>query len=155
MDYAEDITVGETRRFGKHSVSEAELVDFAREWDPQSFHIDRAAAESGVYGGLIASGIHTLAIGQRLAVDAVYAQWHVIAGRRLVEVRFLRPVRVGDTLSGTNTVREVAVDDKGRAQVANDVVLVNQADKPVLSMTVEVLVRARPGADTARGPRLS
>lgn len=79
--YADDLQPGQRHELGIHTVSESELVDFASQWDPQAFHVDRAAAESGAFGGLIASGIHSLAIAQRLAVSSVLTSWSVIAGR--------------------------------------------------------------------------
>ncbi len=71
--YAEDLGIGQRFDLGSHTVTEAELVDFATHWDPQWFHIDRAAAQDGQFGGLIASGIHTLAILQHH--DAVHIRY--------------------------------------------------------------------------------
>ena len=81
-------------------------------WDPQDFHIDRAAAADGHFGEVIASGVHTLAIFQRLAVDAVYRDWAVIGGRRLSDIEFLGPVRPGTTLIGTLRIEKNAADSR-------------------------------------------
>lgn len=63
--WADDLEAGQVYRFGTHHVTEEELLDFARTWDPQDFHTDKAAAEAGAYGGLIASGLHTMSIYQK------------------------------------------------------------------------------------------
>ncbi len=60
--YGEDLAVGTVYQLGTHTVSEAEQLDFAAQWDPQDFHTDADAAAAGPFGGLIASGIHTLSI---------------------------------------------------------------------------------------------
>ena len=98
--YGEDLVVGTVYQLGTHTVTEAELVEFASQWDPQDFHIDTDVAASGQFGGLIASGIHTMSIYQRLSVLSVFNHWSVIAGRSLREVRFTRPVRPGAELTG-------------------------------------------------------
>ena len=130
-------------QLGVHTVGEGELVDFARSWDPQWFHTDRDAAESGPFGSLIASGIHTLAVAQRLTVDAAYGRWAVIAGRRLREVRFLSPVLPGTTLTGTYVIDAVTLDDRGRGLVVATFTLVDEAGAAVLDGTVESYVRRR------------
>ncbi|MXP23382.1 dehydratase [Gordonia sp. HNM0687] len=141
--FADDIEPGRRYQFEALTISETELLDFATQWDPQSFHIDSDVAESGAFGGLIASGIHTLAVFQRLAVRAVFDHWQVIAGRRLLDVAFLRPVRPGDTLTGSMTVHTIVFDKPGRALVTVGGVLVDRDDREVLTTTMEVFVRAR------------
>ncbi|WP_138998091.1 MaoC/PaaZ C-terminal domain-containing protein [Rhodococcus zopfii] len=141
--YAEDRVVGARIGLGTHTVGEDELVDFARSWDPQWFHTDRDAAESGPFGGLIASGIHTLAVAQRLTVEASYARCAVIAGRQLRQVRFLGPVLPGTVLTGTDVIDDVTIDDRGRGLVTATVTLVDDEGKAVLDGTVESYVRCR------------
>ncbi|MCT7293963.1 MaoC/PaaZ C-terminal domain-containing protein (plasmid) [Rhodococcus pyridinivorans] len=141
--YGQNIEAGRWYRLGTHPITEQELIEFATAWDPQGFHIDKAVAEDGTYGGLIASGLHTLAVYQRLAVSSVFADWSVIAGRTLREVRFLRPVRPGDTLSGTLTVKEVVDGDHNRTLVTTWAELTNQHRKPVLNATVDAYVHTR------------
>lgn len=142
--YGEDIEVGRRYRLGSYTITERELVDFAGLWDPQGFHVDKDVADAGAYEGLIASGLHTLAVYQRLAVLDVFSGWSVIAGRRLREVRFLRPVRPGDTLTGTVLIQDVAFDDRDRALVTTAAELTDAHARPVLSVDVEAYVRARP-----------
>lgn len=99
--YAEDFTPGQILELGDHTVSKAELVDFATRWDAQWFHIDEEAADQGHFRGLIASGVHTIAIAQRLLTQTVLNQWAVIAGLGFDRVRFPVPVRPGNVLTGT------------------------------------------------------
>jgi len=143
--WADDLAVGQVFEFGTHHVTEEELLDFARQWDPQDFHVDKAAAEKGVYGGLIASGLHTMSIYQRLAVTGVLVKWRVIAGKRLGDVVFLRPVRPGDTLTGSTVIDAIDFDDRNRALVTSSAELRNTDGKPVMRTVVEAYVHARPG----------
>lgn len=73
MRYCEDFTVGDSFELGSYTVSEQGILDFAREFDPQPFHIDPEAARKSIYGGPIASGWHTTAIFMRLFVVASWA----------------------------------------------------------------------------------
>ena len=98
--YGRDLHAGTSYPLGDHTVTHEEIVAFARQWDPQSFHVDDEAAATGAYGGIIASGIHTMAVFQRLAVLGVYGRWQVIARRRLKTVELRRPVRPRDRLTG-------------------------------------------------------
>ncbi|GAB99185.1 hypothetical protein GONAM_07_01060 [Gordonia namibiensis NBRC 108229] len=141
--WADDLEVGQVFGFGTHHVTEDELLDFARAWDPQDFHTDKAAAEAGAYGGLIASGLHTMSIYQKLAVTGVLYRWKVIAGKRLADVVFLRPVRPGDVLTGSMTINSVEFDNRDRALVTSTSELVNEAGKPVMRTVVEAYVHAR------------
>lgn len=143
---AEDMPVGQQIDCGSYEVTEDEIVDFASVWDPQYFHTDRAAAEHSDFGGLIASGLHTASIFQRLAAATVYQRFDVVAGREIHNMRFLRPVRPGDVLRCTIVVRAVEPDGAGRCRVTILGTLHNQHDRPVLELLVESLVRsgARP-----------
>lgn len=140
---AEELPIGRHLDCGTHEVTEQEMVEFASQWDPQYFHVDPARAPTSDFGGLIASGLHTLSIYQKLAVTAVYQRYDVIAGRALEPVRFVRPVRAGDVLSCSVVVRSVAPDAPGRCSVAIEGVLRNQHGKPVLEVQVDCLIRSR------------
>lgn len=141
--YAEDLTVGEVIELGSHTVGEAELLDFAAAWDPQDFHVDEAVAADGYFGGLIASGVHTMAVYQRLSVLGAYRHWSVIGGRGLRDVRFLRPVRPGDTLTGTMTIDAVELDDRGRGLVTTTGDLLDADGRAVFSLLTEAYLRRR------------
>jgi acyl dehydratase len=140
---AEDMPVGEELECGSYAVTEQEIVAFASHWDPQYFHVDRDAAEHSDFGGLIASGLHTAAIFQRLAATAVYQRYDVVAGKQIHGMRFLRPVRAGDVLSCSVLVRSVEPDGRGRCLVRMAGRLRNQDGLPVLELEVDSLVRSR------------
>ncbi len=144
--YADDLVVGTTYRLGSYTVGVGDLLDFARQWDPQIFHIDEEAARQGHFHGLITSGIHTLAIYQRLAVQHVFGTWEVIAGRGFRSVEFPRPVRPGDTLTGTLRLDEICPSGRGRAFVVTSTTLVNDDGKRVLSVVLDAYMRTRPTA---------
>lgn len=140
---AEQIPVGVERQIGSHTVTEDEVLTFGRAWDPQYFHVDATAAAESDFGGLIASGIHTLAIFQRLSVETVLSGFDIVAGKQLRSVRFLRPVRPGDTLTGSMRVEEMSQPQNGRAVGVSSGTLVNQHGKQVLDVTVDFVARAQ------------
>lgn len=142
--HGEDLEIGRVYRLGSHTFTESDIVDFATAWDPLGIHVDSIAADDGAYGGLIASGLHTLAVYQRLAVTSVLTGWNVIAGRCMRDVRFLRPVRPGNTLSGTLVIDDIVFDDRDRTLVTTAAELVNERGERVMTAEVEALVRARP-----------
>lgn len=143
--HADDLAPGQVMQLGCHTVSETEIVDFATQWDPQFFHVDptRAAAQSK-FGGLIASGLHTLSVYQRLWVGSRTQAWCVIAGATMSGVAFLRPVRPGDVLTGRTVVANVRLEpanQRGLVEFAG--MLTNQHDKRVLDLSVSVYLEAR------------
>lgn len=100
----EDFAEGSVWELGSWTVTEEEIVAFARDWDPQPFHVDREAAVDGPFGGLVASGWHTGSIWMRLYADAVLSRAAGMGGGGLEEIRWLVPTRPGDVLTGTLTV---------------------------------------------------
>jgi acyl dehydratase len=94
----DDFAVGDKFATGEVTVSEDMIVDFAQSYDPQPFHIDAAAAKASIYGGLIASGFQTLALGFRLVWDTGVLAGSSMGSPGFDELRWLRPVRVGDCL---------------------------------------------------------
>jgi acyl dehydratase len=137
---AEQLDVGRPIDLGTYRVDRSEIIDFANRWDPQPFHLDEAAAKAGAFGDVIASGMHTLAIFHRLAVEGAYLHWDVVAGRRLREVELMVPVRAGDVLHGHLTIGAVEDRDPGRSLVTVRGGL-DVAGVPVLSLMVELYVR--------------
>lgn len=105
-----DFFAGQVIEAGPHTVTEEELVGFARQWDPQWFHTDAQAAAEGVFGGLIASGWHTCAIAMRLVVQAALEGSESFASPGLQYVRWPHPVRPGDMLRLRAEVVEVLQD---------------------------------------------
>jgi acyl dehydratase len=95
----EDFKVGEVIEMGRHTFTEAEIIAFARQFDPQPFHTDPAAARHSIYGGLIASGWQTCAIGMRLMCETYINRAVSMGSPGVDNVRWLKPVRPGDTLT--------------------------------------------------------
>lgn len=143
---AEELPVGREIACGTHLVTQEEIVDYATRWDPQYFHVDPDAAAHSDYGGLIASGVHTTAVFQRLTVEGLYSRYDVVAGRVIRECRFLRPVRPGDELSASVVVASVEPAGPGRCEAVIDGTLRNQRGAAVLELVVHTLVRSRVGA---------
>jgi len=107
MKYWEDIKVGDTATLGSHTVTEEEILLFARKYDPQPFHIDREAAKRSIFGGLIASGWHSCAIMMRLSVDHMKNEQLAGVGSPGIDsCRFVKPVRPGDTVTVRTEITE-------------------------------------------------
>ena len=107
MKYWEDFEVGEVIELGSCAITEAEVLAFARRYDPQPFHVDPEAARRSIFGGLIASGWHTCALLMRLSVDAARRDGAAATGSPgLDSCRWLKPVRPGDVLTGRTEVLE-------------------------------------------------
>jgi acyl dehydratase len=96
--YFEDFAEGATLELGEFSLTADEIVEFARKYDPQPMHTDLEAARLSVYGGLIASGWHTVASYMRLVVDNVLRGTESIGSPGVENLRWLKPVRPGDRL---------------------------------------------------------
>lgn len=94
-----DFHVGQVIEAGPRRVEEEEILRFAEAYDPQWFHVDREKARRGPYGGLIASGWHTCSIAMRLSVDAVLAGSDTVGSPGVAYIKWLNPVRPGDSLT--------------------------------------------------------
>lgn len=144
--YFEDMAVGATVDLGKRSVSEEEILRFAREFDPQPFHIDPEAAGKSIFGGIIASGWHTCSITMRLLVDGLLSHSSSLGSPGIEQIRWVKPVRPGDTLHAVLTVQEVrqsqSKPDRGTARIHIDVT--NQADELVMWMESFGMFARRP-----------
>jgi acyl dehydratase len=104
--YFEDFAAGDTLDLGTFGFTEDEIIAFARQFDPQPMHMDRQAAEQSMYGGLIASGWHTVAGFMRLLVDGVMRDSSSLGSPGIDRLRWLKPVRPGETLRARFTVLE-------------------------------------------------
>jgi len=146
--FFEDFEPGQVYELGSRSVTEADIVAFASEWDPQPFHIDPEAATKSVFGGLIASGWHTGALWMRLYVDSLLGGSASQGSPGLEELRWLAPVRPGDTLHGSLTVLETRPSerrpDRGTVRIRGE--MVNQEGVIVLSMVSRGHFSRRDGA---------
>lgn len=97
--YFDDFVVGRTLEMGTYTVTEEEILTFARQYDPQPFHIDAEAAKHSIYGGIISSGWMTCSIMMRLLVDNMTSKAASMGSPGVDEIRWLKPVYAGDTLS--------------------------------------------------------
>jgi len=104
--YWEDFKVGDTASIGERVVDKDEVIAFATAYDPQPFHIDEAAAEQSMFEGLIASGWHTVAMTMRMMCDSYLNRSASLGSPGVDNVRWLKPVRPGDTISGRRVVLE-------------------------------------------------
>lgn len=134
--YFEDFAVGEVIEFGSVEVTEEAIIEFARQFDPQPFHIDPEAAVETPFGGLIASGWHTCALYMRLMCDGMLNDSSSQGASGMEELRWLNPVRPGDTLTGNYTVLAVrrSSTKPHRGTVTFQSEMLNQDDEVVLRM---------------------
>lgn len=102
----EDMAVGQVRDLGTISPSREEIIAFASQFDPQPFHLDDAAGEASVFGGLCASGWHTCAMAMRLMVTNFLSQTSSLGSPGLENIRWTKPVYPGDTLRLQSSVLE-------------------------------------------------
>ena len=132
----EDFESGQVYELGSRTVTESEIVEFGREWDPQPFHTDPQVAKESVFGGLIASGWQTGAMWMRMYVDTMLGS-AARGSPGIEELRWLAPVRPGDTLSGRLTVLEArpSATNPSRGTVRIRGEMVNQDGVTVMSMT--------------------
>jgi acyl dehydratase len=146
MLYAEDLTPGRTFEFGSRTLSKQDIIDFARQWDPLPIHVDSEHAKAGPFGEVIASGLHTLAVYQRMMVDAFGYDVAHKAGRQLV-LNFRRPVRPGTTLRGRCHIVEVTLrPERLDASMRMHAHVLDQNDNVVLEVDMEGIVLMRPTA---------
>ncbi|MEO0682355.1 MAG: MaoC family dehydratase [Pseudomonadota bacterium] len=144
----EDFAPGQVFRTESATVTEGMILDFAQRWDPQSFHMDVGAAAESQFGGLISSGFQTLLIAFRL--------WHALrvgnpssqGSPGMEEVRWLAPVRPGDSIRDEVTVvaARVSASRPGLGLVTWRHDVYNQRDEKVLTWTGPVFHRLRPDA---------
>jgi acyl dehydratase len=144
--YLEDYLAGATYSFGSVSVSLDEIICFAAQFDPQPIHIDPDHADKGPFGGVIASGWHTAALMMRLYTDHFLTSVASLASPGVDELRWLNPVRPGDTLSIRIHILEArrSKSKPNQGVVRSRVELVNQLGWVVLSVVPVSLVGCRP-----------
>ena len=149
MKYFEDVRVGEAGVLGSRTLSEAEMVAFARKYDPQPFHTDPEAARSSFFGGLIASGWHTCAIMMRMSVEAMQREEMAGAGSPGIDsCRWLKPVRPGDTLTLHREILEAWPSrTKPIGFVRSRLEMVNQRGETAVAVVGITMVQRRPSAE--------
>lgn len=145
--YYEDFVQGEQFMTGTHTVDRDKVIAFATEWDPQPFHIDEAAANASIFGGLTACSAHIFAIFCQTS-----QQWpggarpQAVASLGFDDTRMLKPVYVGDTLQCRNTVEVTrpSASKPGCGIVGARCELINQHGEVVFSTLSSFLMRCRP-----------
>ena len=144
--FFEDYQPGEVIRAGGVTLTEGAIVQFALQYDPQPIHLDRLVAERSIYGGLIASGFQVVITGFRMLVQAGLVGEESMGSPGLDELKWLRPVRPGDTLYAEAEITETKVSaskpDRGVVWVAYRIR--NQHREMVASFRAAQLVRRRP-----------
>lgn len=143
----DDFAVGEVFEFGDYVVGADEIVEFARRYDPQPFHLDEQAARASHFGGLVASGWMTCAVLMRLLCDHFIPRASSMGSPGVDEVRWLEPVRPGDQLRVRTEVLECRASrskpDRGLLQCRHQ--LLNQHGRVVASILGMGMYRRRPG----------
>ena len=143
--YFDDFKIGDKFSTGSTTITEAMILDFARVYDPQPFHTDAAAAAKTIYGGLIASGFQTLALGFRLVWDTGIIAASSMGSPGFDELRWLKPVKPGDVLRVEAEIVEQTPSrskpDRGIVRIAYR--YLNQQSEVVLTFTAMHLLRRR------------
>lgn len=146
--YFEDFEPGMVFDLGERSLTKEEIVAFAREFDPQPFHVDEERANGSPFGGLIASGWHTASIFMRLYADALLSRAASMGSPGVEELRWLRPVRPGDILRARLTVFDTTPSERnpnrGTVHLYSEVL--NDRDETVMTMKARGLFARRGSA---------
>jgi acyl dehydratase len=142
--YWEDFRVGDETVHGSHEITTDEIVGFAREFDPQPFHIDRDA--DGPFGGLIASGWHTAALYMGMFVRNVLLETASMGSPGVEELLWLVPVRPGDVLTGRSRIVDAwpSENNPRRGTIVGEHELVNQRGEVVMRMRARGHIARRP-----------
>lgn len=141
----EDLRVGEVIDLGHTSVSKEMIVTFAREFDPFPFHLDEAAAKASLLGGLASSGWQTAALSLRMLGDSFLNTIASMGGLGFSDLKWKKPVMVGDTIGGTATIASLrrSRHHPERGIVQLDLDIRNQKGEPVMSMRLANLIELR------------
>lgn len=143
--YFDDLSVGDRFEFGSETVTKDEIIAFAERYDPQYFHLDEEAATDSVLGGLCASGWQTVCLTNRMFVEEVFDKLQSQGGRGVDNLRWHKPVRPGDQLSGWMDVEGLSPNDRdpSRGTVELGVSVFDQYDEKVLSFVTHTIVKRR------------
>jgi acyl dehydratase len=146
MRYLEDFSEGQVFELGEETIREQEILDFARRFDAQPFHVDKEAARRSMYGGLIASGWHTGSFFMGMLVRSLLQDVASLGAGGLDELRWLKPVRPDDTLRGRLTVLGTRPStkhpDRGALTCLGE--MFNQKGERVLMIRWSAMVGRRP-----------
>ena len=146
--YWEDFPVGTIREGGGATLSEQEIINFARQFDPQPFHVDAAAAADSAFGGIIASGWHTCSLAMRMMCDDYLLDAASNGSPGVENIKWLKPVRPGDTLHLKMEVLEARVLESKPTVglVRNSWQMFNQNHECVMEMKSYAMFGRRPAA---------
>ena len=148
MIFFDDLPAGDVRESPPRTITREEMLAFARQYDPQPFHLDEAAARKTIYGGLIASGWLTVAVMMRLLWDTLLKDAVSLGSPGADEIRWLKPVRPGDTLRARFTIVEAVPSrskpDRGVVKTLTE--MLNQHGEIVMTMRGLGMFGRRPPA---------
>ena len=141
----EDLRLGEVIDLGRTSVSKEMIITFAREFDPFPFHLDEDAARKSLLGGLASSGWQTAALTLRMLGDSFLNTIASMGGLGFSDLKWKKPVMVGDTIGGTATISKLrrSRSHPERGIVTLDFDVRNQRGEPVMSMSLANLIELR------------
>lgn len=141
----EDLAIGEAIALGRITVSKEMIVAFASEFDPFPFHLDEAAAKASLLGGLAASGWQTAGLSLRMLADAFLTTIASMGGLGFSDLKWKKPVMVGDSIGGTVTIAALrrSKSHPERGIVTLDFDIRNQRGEPVMSMRLANLIELR------------
>ena len=143
--YWEDFSEGAVIPIGEYYLPQDELIEFARKYDPQPFHIDPEAALESPLGCLCATGIHTMAICQRLIVDNLFLRTAFVAGIHMDGLRFTKPVLPEETLRMEITITGLRpVKDGKRGLVSYETRVYNPRNELAMTHQATIMVLRRP-----------
>lgn len=144
--YLDDFEPGQEFLLGSFSLTEDEIIEFARRFDPQPFHTDPEAAEGSAFGGLIASGWHTGSSIMRLLVDNFIPRESSMGSPGIDELRWTKPVRPGDVITAVYRVLDVVPSRSkpDRGHIAGELVATNQDGDVVMTYRGRGIYRRRP-----------
>jgi acyl dehydratase len=147
--YFEDVSVGDTWELGAYELSKAEIKSFAEKYDPQPFHLDEEAAKDSIFGTLIASGWQTACIYIRLLTEGFLEETSHMAGTRVSDLQWIRPVYPGDVLTGRIEIldRSVSSSNPERGYLTYRVLGSTQAGENVFRMDLVGLFGRRANAE--------
>ena len=150
--YFEDVVIGDVKEFGSKTLTQDEIIEFAKKYDPQPFHIDVEAAKDTIHGGIIASGWHTAAVTMRMMVDNMVDTEASLGSPGVNNVRWYKPVRPGDTLRARSEVtsKKRSTSRPNMGTIFGTMQVFNQNEEMVMSFETIGMTLARNAEDSSK-----
>lgn len=144
--YFEDVNIGDTTEFGSKTFTRQEIIEFAKKYDPQPFHIDEEQAKASIYGDIIASGWHTASATMRMMVDNMIDRKASLGSPGIDNLKWFKPVRPGDTLRVRTEVinKKRSTSRPNMGTVFGKLEVFNQNNEVVMSFNSIGMTLARP-----------